>query len=544
MVAFLNLNKKFFILLFFLAIFLIGIFVFPDYGISIDEDNTRIIGFLTLESILKIFAPEHIAKVSELISGQRDAHPDLNIVPTSGVIFDLPMAFFELVFKFEDSREYFLLRHFSNFFVFFISVYFFFRLAKKRYNSWIIGILGATFLVISPRIFANSFFNNKDIIFMSLSIINLYIAINFLEKQNFKNAVMFAIVSALAINVRILGAILPVIVLFIYSINILRKKNNAKKTLKPLILFLFLIPFFIFIFWPYLWENPIENFLYSLKYLSGHNLKIYSYYLGEYFFATNPPWHYHLVWIFITTPILYTILFIIGFIFILQRMVRRLLKIEKNDSYTDLWRSNRELQDLVFFLTFLIPLLVGIDFGSISYDGWRHLYFAYPSFLLIALFGLHIIKILFFKKKRNHLYILSFVLIVPIIFSMYKNHPHQNTHFNFLAGKNFNEKFEMDYFGISNKQALEYIVKQENKSIKIYNLSTADLNLSKKIIKEKMRKKIDVVFDIKNADYIINNYRNWRGDVKPKNFIIPSDFKIFYEIKVNNVSINTIYKKK
>ena len=69
MVAFLNLNKKFFILLFFLAIFLIGIFVFPDYGISIDEDNTRIIGFLTLESILKIFAPEHIAKVSELISG-------------------------------------------------------------------------------------------------------------------------------------------------------------------------------------------------------------------------------------------------------------------------------------------------------------------------------------------------------------------------------------------------------------------------------------------------------------------------------------------
>ena len=224
-------------------------------------------------------------------------------------------------------------------------------------------------------------------------------------------------------------------------------------------------------------------------------------------------------------------------------MVRRLLKIEKNDSYTDLWRGNRELQDLVFFLTFLIPLLVGIDFGSISYDGWRHLYFAYPSFLLIALFGLHIIKILFFKKKRNHLYILSFVLIVPIIFSMYKNHPHQNTYFNFLAGKNFNEKFEMDFSGTTNKRALEYIIKKENKKVKIYNLSTTDLNLSKKIIKKEIRERIDVTYDVNSADYIINNYRDWKGITTPTNFMIPKNFKILYEIKIDDVAINTIYEK-
>ena len=32
---------------------------------------------------------------------------------------------------------------------------------------------------------------------------------------------------------------------------------------------------------------------------------------------------------------------------------------------------------------------------------------------------------------------------------MYKNHPHQNIYFNFLAAKNFNEKFEMDFSGCS-----------------------------------------------------------------------------------------------
>ena len=53
---------------------------------------------------------------------------------------------------------------------------------------------------------------------------------------------------------------------------------------------------------------------------------------------------------------------------------------------------------------------------------------------------------------------------------MYKNHPHQNVYFNFLAGKNFNERFEMDYFGVSNKRALEYIVEQEDKTVKIHNI--------------------------------------------------------------------------
>ena len=52
--------------------------------------------------------------------------------------------------------------------------------------------------------------------------------------------------------------------------------------------------------------------------------------------------------------------------YITQRTIKRLLKIEKNDSYDDLWRGNKELQDLLFLLTFLIPIIVAIDFRSID----------------------------------------------------------------------------------------------------------------------------------------------------------------------------------
>ena len=141
-------------------------------------------------------------------------------VVTSGIVFDLPMALLELIFQVDDSRETFLLRHFANFLIFFISVYFFFKLIKNRYDSWAIGIVGALFLIISPRIFADSFYNNKDVVFMSLFIINLFTATKFLEKKNFKWAILFALTSALTINVRIFGLILPILVFSIYFINI------------------------------------------------------------------------------------------------------------------------------------------------------------------------------------------------------------------------------------------------------------------------------------------------------------------------------------
>ena len=99
MLIFLNSNKKWFVFLFFLSFFLLGIFITPDYGVSIDEDNTRIVGFLTLESIFKIFSPEHLIQVNEIIAEQKSEHPNLDIVPTSGVTFDLPMAFLELIFN-------------------------------------------------------------------------------------------------------------------------------------------------------------------------------------------------------------------------------------------------------------------------------------------------------------------------------------------------------------------------------------------------------------------------------------------------------------
>ena len=104
-----NLNKNIYISIFFFIFFVLGIYIFPDYGISIDEDNTRIIGFLSLKYINSIFLPENLPKIDEIINSQLTAHEGY---ATSGIVFDLPMAFLEFILKIEESRQYYLLQTF------------------------------------------------------------------------------------------------------------------------------------------------------------------------------------------------------------------------------------------------------------------------------------------------------------------------------------------------------------------------------------------------------------------------------------------------
>jgi len=533
-------NKKYFTLIFFFIFFVLGFYVYPDYGISIDEDNTRIIGLISLKNIFALFSTNYAIEVNNIIGSQISAHAGFE---TSGVAFDLPMAFLEYVLNIKESRKYYLLRHFSTFILYFISCYFFFLIINNRFKSWSLSILGSLFFIVSPRIFANSFFNSKDIVFMSFFIIGIYTLISFLNNKNFKNVIFFSLTSALLINLRIFGLILPALFILLYIEHISRSKIIKEKHYLLLFYFIISLISFIFLTAPNLWGDPLNLFLVTIKNLSEHNLGIYTFYLGEFINTNNPPWHYSLVWIFISTPLLYTFLFLVGFVLLLRRTFNNWLSVENNDSYFKMWSNNFELQDLIFLGTFLIPLLITTYFGSISYDGWRHLYFIYPSFLLISILGLNFIKNYFFKINYKYIYIIIIILVMPNIFWMIKNHPYQQVYFNYIAHKDFNKNFEMDYMGVTNKNALEFIVSNEKKIVNVYNISSSDLTLAKQIFNKKIQNKINIVGDIDKADYIINNYRDWNAKKSPINFIIPSGFETIYEIKVDDISINTIYKK-
>ena len=128
---------------------------------------------------------------------------------------------------------------------------------------------------------------------------------------------------------------------------------------------------------------------------------------------------------------------------------------------------------------------------------------------------------------------------------MIKIHPYQYAYFNFFAGNSIEKRFDVDYWALSNKQALEYILSNNDMSIiKVYRASHMNLNTSKKIFSNELKENIRIVDDKSKADFIISNGRYWTGNPNAKFAKIPNNFTIYKEITTDRVKIVSIFKRK
>ena len=125
-------KKNIFLYLFFSTILIVGFLTFKDYGLYLDEDNSRENGLVSLSYIFDIFFPNLRSGIEQFtnVPNIHDYYQQGN-----GVVFDAPMAFFELIFNINDTRTFYLFRHFFNFIFFFTSLIFFYKIARKRFNS-------------------------------------------------------------------------------------------------------------------------------------------------------------------------------------------------------------------------------------------------------------------------------------------------------------------------------------------------------------------------------------------------------------------------
>ena len=211
-----KINLKQITFLLFLIFFFVGLFTFKDYGISIDEEYGRFAGFYWLSYILSFLPFDELKNLVDIklnkIHGPSLLSP--KDYPFYGVIFDLPVAFLEVIFQIESPKNYYYFKHFLNFLLFFISSIFFYKLLLNRFLSYKISIIGTLFFVLSPRIYGSSFFNNKDLIFLSLVTIAIYFCFKTFDKLNYKNIIIFSIFAALSTSQRILGIFLPITFVF------------------------------------------------------------------------------------------------------------------------------------------------------------------------------------------------------------------------------------------------------------------------------------------------------------------------------------------
>jgi hypothetical protein len=409
------------------------------------------------------------------------------------------------------------------------------------FNDWKTGFIGSLFLILSPRIFAHSFYNSKDLILLSFMIINMYALVRFFKNKTYLTAIMLGFCTAVVIDTRIVGVYIPFVTLFFLSLEAFKSDstgNYVKKHSTVFGVYLVSLLAFIYLLWPYLWKNPVKNFLQAFHHMKRFTHEITIFYLGELIKSTELPWHYVPTWIFVTTPFVYTLLFMVGVIGVLTIFLKNPLKI---------YNSESEKLNLLILALFSAPLLAVIILHSVLYNSWRHMFFLYPSFIILSLTGFNFLVSIIGKIKTENwkkslnigLAALIIINLSSTLLFMIRSHPYQNVYFNCLAG-NAAEKFELDYWGLSYKQALEFILESDKRKIINIAVETSPGEYNAKIIEREDRQRINFV-PLENADYYISSFRDPAERLNDQKKEFPHINEIF-SVNVDNLKIIGVYK--
>lgn len=445
------------VLLFFILYLIAGLCLVDDYGFDYDEVNNRYRGNEYYEMITHRISPEF--SLNDLYYGP---------------FFAIILGFQEHLLPLDDIREIFLSFHTTTFLFYYVSVVFFFLIARKVFRDWKLGLLASVMLVLNPRIFADSFYNPKDIPFYSIFIIAIYTFLILYEKPNILTAFLHGITSAAAIDTRIIAVMIPLLtVAGMIFLMITRKDIRWTHWVLVWCVYLTSTFGFVILFWPMLYFD-LGILQRAFTYMRDFPYEWLFLYRGGFYHCYELYRNYLPTWIGITTPILYLVLFVVGFITVTIRLLQHITRIN--------WLKEHILYP-VMMIWFLGPFLYVVIMRPCVYNGWRHFYFIYPAFVLISTLGVEYIitSIRTNKLLSNTGRLISRVLMTVILIAsfgsvlsfMVRNHPNEFLYFNRLAGNDMNEiltQFEGDYYGVADRQALEYIVTNDTAhSIKIWD---------------------------------------------------------------------------
>ncbi|PJJ48420.1 hypothetical protein [Hymenobacter chitinivorans] len=437
---------------FFALLTLLGILLHRDYGLSWDEQLDRLNGIISVKYVALRLAPD-LARRQESFAAIPDMSQNEDV--DHGVIFQMPLVVLEKLVGAEDPRDVYFLRHLVTFFTVMAGLYGFYVLAAGRFRSWRLGLLGAALLLLSPRLFAEAFYNYKDLVFLAFFTFGIYTLTRLLRRPSAGGALLHALATGAALDVRTMGVLLLGLTAVFAGLEMWYRPAIRRRLLRALLLYVPAAATIVVAGWPYLWEHPIDHFLAAFQSFSRYRSDMLVQYWGRQLSVRHLPWHYAPVWLLITTPVAYTVLFLTGTGALLAAAARQ----------PRVWlRTRTGRQDLLYAVWFFTPLGAIIVLHSVIYDGWRHLYFIYPAFLLLALRGVRSARLLQLEPRRirrglgTGLLVLLAGGMLTASYRIIRDHPYQNVYFSFLPGPVAERLFERDYWGLSGRRGLEWIL--------------------------------------------------------------------------------------
>ena len=425
-----------------LAVFaIVGVAILDDYGMTLDSESQRNVGYASFNYI---FGDDEA-----LIEGHHDRY--------YVVAFEVPLIVVERLLRLEDSRAIYLSRHLITHLFFLAGGFFAWLLAYRLFGSRLIALLAMLIFLLHPRIYAHSFINTKDLPFLSMFMVSLY-----LTHRAFRRDALwaFALCGAgvgLLANIRVVGAALAPAVLALLALDAVHAARRggwtgARRTFANAGAFAAAFAATLYAAWPLLWSdlaNP-STILDALRVLYRHSFIVPTLFRGEWVRWPQLPWDYIPTWILITTPPVALALAAIGIVY-----AARLCAAD--------WRGALANSTARFGLLaaacLIMPVAAAIALNSNTFNGWRHMYFLYAPLCVLAAFGLRALAAIPKPSLRAAAFALAALGLAAAAIQMISLHPYQNDYFNALADKSaLAERWGMDYWHVSHREALETLL--------------------------------------------------------------------------------------
>lgn len=466
----------------------VGVFIVGDYGVTYDDPYQRSLGKRAIDYAL--------GGGTEL--GGEGSH---NVY--YGVAFEAFLVAAERALGLEDTRSVQLSRHILIHLTFLASGFCLYLLVRRMFGDRILALFVLLLFLLHPRLYAHSFFNSKDIPFLSLFTACLLL-LHWAFARNSVGAFLLcgAGVGLLA-NIRLIGAMLVPVVLAMRACDFACAPgpDERKRILATAGAFTLGGALALYATFPTLWADPLRLFG-GLAVLSQHPTHVFSLLLGEGVRWPDIPAHYIPVWISVTTPPMVLLLALTGAARTLATAANRPGEVLRNG------RTRFELLAIALPAASVVAVIL---LNSNIYNGWRHLYFLYPPLCLLAAIGLRWLSSLSNAWIRRGVWLAVAVSLGFTLAGMVRIHPWQMVWFNALVDRSATERlrtqFDMEYWGTSYAAALKCLLDRFPGTAVTVNPGNRNVVNNANLLSEAERRRVQFAHEAGPADFFIADYR-------------------------------------
>lgn len=483
---------------------LIGLFIFRDYGLSWDEPYFYSYG----DALGYAYSPANWLNANFNLNNSYGASGEDHKTRGPAYLFLARNFVYGLEKLGSDSASSW---HLVNFLFFQLGIYFLYRISKRWVNS---SAAFATAVLFStqPLLWGHAFINPKDPPFLTFFLASVCLGFEMVDKlvdgslsqkQKITSIILPAIVLGITTSIRVLGPLAGLFV-FIYLVSTLKQNKNAKSYLPSLAIFMgygILVILAMFVTWPYLWENPLANFVHVFRLMSDNPTHLPVLFRGEVYRAGELPRRYlpFMLATTLTEPV--WILFIFGLFSAYWKV------------FTKKLTNSRFSVSLTLILAwFLILIAYVLLRRPAMYDGFRHFLFILPPVFIFIGFAC---EALF--EKINQLSILpnwlraaaALAFIAPGVLGIFQLHPYEYAYYNsFVGGTNgaFRE-YETDYWLTCYKEAVEQLNQTTAAPINLFIKREAYIAATYANNNITVRDLRDATDQVRSGDYVLINTR-------------------------------------